>query len=113
MCILTQGMSKSLLYFCIQSTIALLIIILEPHLFSGLISAWLLCSVISPEAHSSGLIRRSWQRSRVVINSSLTSISPQHFVVGTAFFQKLYSEPIFCLCVAEQVTICATISFIY
>lgn len=57
------------------------------------------CSVISPGAHSSALIKSSWQRSCVVINSSLTLISPQHFVVGVVFFWKLHSEAVFfCLC---------------
>lgn len=56
------------------------------------------CSVISPGAHSSVLIKSSWQRSCVVINSSLPPVSPQHFVAGVVFFCKLHSEPVFCLC---------------
>lgn len=34
-------------------------------------------------------------------------------MVGAGFFWKLYSESVFCIHVGEQVTICATIAFVY
>lgn len=45
------------------------------------------CSVISPGAHSSVLIKSSWQRSCVVINSSLARVSPQHSWRGWILLQ--------------------------
>lgn len=87
---LMQGLSKSLLYFLPTKHNCTI------NYYSGNTHiSWVVwsqlgccCSVISPGAHSSVLIKSSWQRSYVVINSSLTLISPQHFVVvGVGFLE--------------------------
>lgn len=112
--ILMQGMSKWLLWFCIESTTALLIIILEIHLLSSLMSAWLLLlcyqfwsSFFRSDQRELAEIPLLW-----LIPHSLASLYNTSWW-GLVFCWKWYSEPVVCFRAAEQVTICATIAFIY